>query len=89
MRIMRFSLALGVWVCFLIPSIAAACPQCLASSDQQIVKTYYLSALILSAMPFAIIGGIVGWLYMHKKRVRRGNWGSITKEEQNDDRENR
>lgn len=41
------------------PSASAACPNCYASIETQVVRTYYLSAAILTLLPFVIVGGFV------------------------------
>ena len=52
----------------LVPPAAGACPKCFESADPQVLRTYYLSALLLSTIPFGIIGSILGWLFIHHKR---------------------
>jgi len=41
------------------PLAALACPNCYASSDTRVLHTYYLSAFLLTLLPFAIIGSIL------------------------------
>jgi hypothetical protein len=50
----------GLILLFLANPLAAlACPNCYASSDTRVLHTYYLSAFILTLLPFAIIGAIL------------------------------
>ena len=43
----------------MLPSIAAACPACFGASDARTISAYYASTMLLSLMPFALIGGVV------------------------------
>jgi hypothetical protein len=43
----------------LLPSIAAACPACFGASDARTISAYYASTMLLSLMPFVLIGGVV------------------------------
>jgi hypothetical protein len=43
----------------LLPSIAAACPACFGASSTRTISAYYASTMLLSLMPFALIGGVV------------------------------
>ncbi len=43
----------------LLPSIAAACPACFGASDARTISAYYASTMLLSLMPFALIGGVI------------------------------
>jgi hypothetical protein len=40
------------------PLAAMACPYCYASSGTHLLHTYYLSTVLLTLLPFAIIGSI-------------------------------
>jgi hypothetical protein len=51
-------LAAGLWL-LLSPVAAAACPACYESSSSSVLMTYYWSAVMLTLLPFAIIGTIV------------------------------
>jgi hypothetical protein len=43
---------------------AAACPSCYGSSESKVLDTYYLSTVMLSLLPFALVAAIagLGWL---------------------------
>jgi hypothetical protein len=43
-------------------SSALACPACFASSSPKTLTAFYISTLLLTAMPFALIGGFVMFL---------------------------
>lgn len=69
-------LVLGIVVTILlIPSAGGACPKCFGSTDSQLLHTYYLSALLLGAMPFGIIGSILGFLHYNRQTYRRKRGG--------------
>jgi hypothetical protein len=53
----------------LMPKVAAACPACFAASDNRTLAAYYASTLLLSLMPFALIGGVVLAAYLMRTRV--------------------
>jgi cyanate permease len=55
----------------LVPGSATACPVCFASSQAGVLKAYYLSAGILTALPFLVIGGII--YSVSRLRRRRAN----------------
>ena len=37
---------------------AFACPNCYGASDSNVLSMYYLSAIMLTLLPFTIVGGI-------------------------------
>lgn len=55
------------------PLAALACPNCYAASDTRVLHTYYLSAFLLTLLPFAIIGSIlmVAWSVGRRSQVQR------------------
>jgi hypothetical protein len=70
-RLTRVSLligALGGIACFL-PSAALACPNCFSSTNEGVLKTYYLTAALLTLLPLVMIGGFVTWLYRRSKQA--------------------
>jgi membrane protein DedA with SNARE-associated domain len=67
----RFLLMKIVAALLSFSAFAGACPNCFVASNRQTLYTYYLSAIFLSAMPFAIIGAILAWLYRHKRKNGR------------------
>lgn len=70
LRLREGGVALAVAVVVLLsPMAASACPNCYASSDTQVLHTYYFSAFMLTLLPFVIIGGI--WLVA--KSLRRSH----------------
>ena len=56
-----------------IGSPALACPLCYASIPLRVLRSYYLSAVLLTILPFAVVGSLVA-LGMHMAR-RAGNNG--------------
>ena len=71
MKIRKYGLLAFVAIggIFLISTLADACPNCFGSTDKKVLYTYYVSAIFLSIMPFAIIGSIAGWLLLQKRRI--------------------
>ena len=50
------------------PSLAAACPACFGASDARTISAYYASTVLLSLMPFALIGGVILGVYLMRNR---------------------
>lgn len=50
------------------PSLARACPVCFAASGARAYRAYYLSTMLLSVMPFVLIGLVIGAAYMMRNR---------------------
>jgi len=48
----------------LAPAIAAACPACFGASSARTIAAYYASTMLLSLMPFALIGGVILAAYL-------------------------
>jgi len=44
-----------------LPRLAAACPACFAASSARVSNMYLVSGLLLSLLPFAIVGSIACW----------------------------
>jgi hypothetical protein len=70
------NLILGCTAGFLLllllpPAIASACPTCFAASGAGGLRAYYLSTVLLSAMPFVMIGMIATVGYAVRRRSRR------------------
>lgn len=55
----------------LLPSMAAACPTCFGASDARTISAYYASTVLLSLMPFALIGGVILAVYLMRNRAPR------------------
>jgi hypothetical protein len=55
----------------LLPSIAAACAACFGASDARTISAYYASTVLLSLMPFALIGGFILAVYLMRNRDPR------------------
>ena len=57
-------------------AVASACPNCkdaLAQNDPdraRVVAGYYYSILFMMSMPFMILGGFVGYMYLLVRRAR-------------------
>ena len=43
----------------LLPGAAMACPMCYGSSSPRVLLFYYLTAALLTVLPFGIVGGII------------------------------
>jgi len=61
------SLMLGAIV--LAPAIASACPACFAASGARGLHAYYLSTMLLSTMPFLLIGAIITIAYAARRHA--------------------
>ncbi|MFQ5876344.1 MAG: hypothetical protein ACE5JH_01440 [Acidobacteriota bacterium] len=59
--------ALGVLLA-LAPGPARACPRCFESSDSGVLRAYYGTAVLLSALPLGIMGML---LYAIRRTTRR------------------
>ncbi len=55
-----------------LPSIAAACPACFGASDARTISAYYASTMLLSLMPFALIGGVILGVVLMRNRPPGG-----------------
>ena len=55
-----------------LPSVAAACPACFGASDARTLSAYYASTILLSLMPFALIGGVILGVYLMRNREPDG-----------------
>ena len=52
----------------LMPSVALACPNCYAASGRRALLAYYASTMLLSLMPFALIGGVILAVFLMRNR---------------------
>lgn len=52
----------------LLPSMAMACPACFGASDARTLSAYYASTVLLSLMPFLMIGGVILGVYVMRER---------------------
>ncbi len=52
----------------LLPSLALACPVCFAAAGSRAYLAYYVSTVLLSAMPFVLLGAVIGAAYMLRNR---------------------
>jgi|JRYF01.1.fsa_nt_gb hypothetical protein len=52
-----------VFAAILLPLTGLACPNCYGSSDDTILRTYYLSTAMLSLLPFGLVAGLfaIAW----------------------------
>ncbi len=66
----RKSIVSGVIVAagVMLPSLARACPVCFAAGGPRAALAYYLSTVLLSAMPFVLIGAVIGAAYLLRNR---------------------
>ncbi len=59
----------------LMPTVALACPVCFVESND---KGYFLSTLLLMAMPYTLIGTIGGWVFLRYRAAQgRPVWAAI------------
>ena len=56
-------------VAMLLPSVALACPNCYAASSQRTILAYYASTMLLTLMPFALIGGVILAVFLMRNRA--------------------
>ena len=65
---------LGRLVCaglVFLPGRILACPVCFGWTDPQVSKAgFYWSFLLLTVLPFALLGGIGGWVIYSTRRSR-------------------
>jgi hypothetical protein len=54
-------------VAMLLPSAALACPNCFAASSQRTILAYYASTMLLTLMPFVLIGGVIAAAYLMRR----------------------
>lgn len=70
-------LALALAVILAVATVASACPTCkvaLASQNPEhgdIVTGFFWSILFMMAMPFTILGLMIGYMYLLVRRARR------------------
>lgn len=57
----------------LIPRLAFACPACFAASNPGGLRAYYLSTVLLSTMPFVMIGAIAAVGYTVRRRASQAS----------------
>mgnify|MGYP005826947491 CR=1 FL=1 len=60
--------ALAIAAIALIPSLALACPVCFAAGGSRAYWAYYISTVLLSTMPFVLIGVAIGAAYLLRNR---------------------
>jgi hypothetical protein len=62
-----------------VPARTLACPNCFASSAGHVLDTYYFSTLMLSLLPFAVVGAItaVGLSFRRGRGARQNPSGPI------------
>lgn len=58
-------LSRSVWspLAVLVSSPAMACPVCFASSDNRVLHAFYASTVMLTLLPFSLVGGLAFYLY--------------------------
>jgi hypothetical protein len=71
LRSKAWKLGRALAVSTVVPLPALACPNCYAASGPRVLLMYYLSAIGLSLMPFAIIGAIVGLTVFLKRQLQQ------------------
>ncbi|MFQ5674388.1 MAG: hypothetical protein ACE5G1_00705 [bacterium] len=62
---------LGIIFTLLSPNLVLSCPFCFSSSTEEVLHSYYFSVIMLSLMPFGIIGMIAFVLYANKRSLQR------------------
>lgn len=60
-----------------LPDLIEACPRCYGSTDIQVIKAYYASAFLLSALPLAIVGAGLYALLKYRKRRKPPDDSSV------------
>jgi hypothetical protein len=66
-RVLMFLLLFTLHASLFTPSQGLACSVCIGWAQSQGVSGFYWSALLLTALPFAVIGTIGAWAW---KRLR-------------------
>ncbi|MFQ5668017.1 MAG: hypothetical protein ACE5I7_16500 [Candidatus Binatia bacterium] len=69
---LRPFLAGTVTVLLASPLAAGACPLCYGSSSGRVTNAYYLSTLMLSVLPFAVVGVVAAVAWRVRRRARNG-----------------
>lgn len=53
------------------PGLVAACPVCFDNGDGRVLRTYAMSTLFLSALPFCVVGGLVLTVWHLRRQALR------------------
>lgn len=61
----------------LFPSLALACPVCFAAGGSRAYWAYYVSTMLLSTMPFVLIGVAIGAAYLLRNRTKSGRGRAV------------
>jgi hypothetical protein len=67
-RMLRLVGVVAAIVC-LLPAAALACPNCFSSTNEGVLRTYYLTAALLTLLPLLMIGGFATWIYRRSKQA--------------------
>lgn len=62
----------------LSPALALACPVCFAAAGSRAYLAYYVSTVLLSTMPFALIGAAIGAAYLLRNRRKNAHEPLVT-----------
>lgn len=64
------ALGIAFIILLMVPAIVHACPTCFAASGSRGLHAYYLSTVLLSTMPFLLIGMIAALAYVARRGTR-------------------
>lgn len=53
---------------FALPSVASACPLCIAAQDEAVQVAYIFATGFMTFLPFGLVGGLIFWL---RRRARQ------------------
>jgi hypothetical protein len=53
-----------------VPAVCLACPACYSSLGSRLLHSYYLSTIVLSILPFAIVCGLIAAGRSLRRRFR-------------------
>ena len=53
----------------LLPELALACPVCFSAASERVFHTYYLTAVVMTLLPVAIVALFAGWLRRRFKQA--------------------
>jgi hypothetical protein len=73
------ALAIALWL--VSPAMAAACPFCkeaLGAGGGDLVNGFFYSILFMLSMPFLILGGFSGYMYVLVRRARAESQSSAS-----------
>lgn len=59
----------GALVAAVHPTASFACAVCFSETNARVLDAYYLTAVLLTLLPFVLLGTFAAWLRRHYKRA--------------------